>query len=151
MHPQQARALPPPAPHAAPGAWPAPPRYRPQPRDARPHGPLTAARGHPKRYHPQPGPSSVRAAAGEEEESVEQEQGEGKVEAQLRVAAGRAMPAAAHRQEQAAAMSRRSPLFAAAPLPGYGRGAGPPAAGASGDEAGARHCPRRPARLAAAP
>lgn len=38
-------------------------------------------------------------------------------------------------------MSRRSPLVAA-PLPGYGRGA----AGAGGDEAGARPCPRCAAR-----
>lgn len=52
-------------------------------------------------------------------------QGEGKVEAQPRAAAGRAMPAAARRQERAAAMSRL-PLRAAAALPGYGRGAAPP-------------------------
>lgn len=73
---------------------------------------------------------------------VRREEGDAKVEAQPRVAALRAMPAAAHRQEQAAAMSRRSPLVAAAPLPGYGRGA----AGAGGDEAGARPYPRCAAR-----
>lgn len=73
---------------------------------------------------------------------VRREEGDAKVEAQPRVAALRAMPAAAHRQEQAAAMSRRSPLVAAAPLPGYGRGA----AGAGGDEAGARPYPRCTAR-----
>lgn len=38
---------------------------------------------------------------------VRREEGDAKVEAQPRVAALRAMPAAAHRQEQAAAMSRR--------------------------------------------
>lgn len=54
-----------------------------------------------------------------------QGEGEGKVEAQPRAAAGRAMPAAARRQERAAAMSRL-PLRAAAALPGYGRGAAPP-------------------------
>lgn len=83
----------PPCTARGPGACPAPPATAP-----------ARQQGGPQRYRPRP---RQRPSGG-----GGRGEGEGKVEAQPRVAAGRAMPAAARRQEQAAAMSRRPPLLA---------------------------------------